>query len=51
METISTLNDSIIAEGLIQFYSEKKFRKQVVLEKMLEGIFNAIIKVPELSKV
>ncbi len=31
METISTLNDSIIAEGLIQFYSEKKFSKQVVL--------------------
>jgi hypothetical protein len=51
METISTLNDSIIAEGLIQFYSEKKFRKQVVLEKMLEGIFNAITKVPELGKV
>lgn len=45
MENINTLNDPHIAESLIEFYQHKKFTKQIVLERMLEGIFNAIIKV------
>ena len=51
METINTLSDPSIAESLIHFYSDKKFTKQVVLEKILEGIFNAIIKVSDTAKV
>lgn len=51
MQTINTLNDPSIAQGLVQFYREKKFTKQVVLQKMLEGIFNAVIKVNDQTKV
>lgn len=51
METINTLNDTQIAESLVQFYCQEKFTKQVVLEKMLEGIYNAVIKVQDPQKV
>jgi len=50
MEAVTEINSKLI-DDLLMFYNSKQFTKQVILEKVLDGILSNIVKLKNREEV